>query len=66
MAMTGVPSIIRMAVAYCAQMNNGSRNHVSPGARIMWTVAIKFKPVRIDENPAMNAAIAAQKTALFE
>ena len=33
-AITGVPSTMTRLVAYSAQMNSGSRNHVMPGARI--------------------------------
>ena len=60
--MTGVPRIMTRLVAYCAHTNSGSRNHVRPGARIRWMVTMKLKPVRIDEKPAMNAAIAASVT----
>ena len=30
-----------------------------PGARIRWIVVTKFRPVRMEENPRMNAAISA-------
>ena len=36
-------------------MKSGRRLHVIPGARILCTVAMKFTPVRIDENPMMKA-----------
>ncbi len=55
-----------MLVAYWAQTNSGSRNQVIPGARILWTVTMKFRPVKIDENPTMNAPIAVNNTLLFE
>ncbi len=37
-----------------------------PGARILWTVTMKFRPVRIEEKPAMNTPIAAASTYEFE
>jgi hypothetical protein len=46
-AMTGVPRIITRLVAYCAHTKSGMRNHVIPGARIVWTVTMKFNPVRM-------------------
>jgi len=55
MAMTGVPRTMMILVAYCAQMKSGKRNHVIPGARILWIVTIKLIPVAIEENPAKNA-----------
>ena len=47
-------------------MNSGRRIHVMPGARIVWMVTMKLKPVRIDEKPAMNAAVAASVTLVFD
>ena len=35
-------------------MNSGIRNQVMPGARIVWMVTMKFRPVRIDEKPVMK------------
>jgi hypothetical protein len=35
-------------------MNSGRRSQVSPGACIIWTVTMKFRPVRIEEKPAMK------------
>ena len=35
-------------------MNSGRRNQVMPGARILWIVTMKFRPVRIDEKPVMK------------
>jgi hypothetical protein len=37
-----------------ADLKDGSRNQVNPGARIRWMVAMKFNPVSIEENPAMK------------
>ena len=54
-ASTGVASSCTMLVAYIAQTNSGSRNQVSPGARMRWIVTMKLRPVRIDEKPTMNA-----------
>src|ERR1700680_461290 len=62
-AMTGVPRIKMMLVAYCAQTKSGSRNQVRPGARIVWMVTTKFKPVRMEENPLMKMPMAAGGTA---
>jgi hypothetical protein len=53
-ATTGVPRIITRLVAYWAQTNSGRRNQVIPGARIVCTVTMKFKPVRIEENPLIK------------
>jgi hypothetical protein len=39
---------------------------VRPGARIRWIVTMKLKPVRMDENPAMKAAIAAIVTLVVD
>ena len=47
-------------------MKSGSRNQVIPGARILWMVTTKFKPVRIDENPAMNTPSAIVTTGVCE
>ena len=54
MAMTGVASTMMRLVEYIDQMNSGSRNQVMPGARILWTVTMKFSPVRMELNPAMK------------
>ena len=62
MATTGVPRIWMRLVAYIAQRNSGMRNQVMPGARILWMVTTKFRPVRIEENPAMNTPNAAEST----
>jgi hypothetical protein len=55
-----------MLVAYVDQMNNGSLNHVRPGARIVWIVTMKFRPVNIEENPVMKIPITAATTLLCE
>jgi hypothetical protein len=55
-------SILSMLVAYIDQTKSGSRNHVSPGARMRCTVTMKLKPVRMDENPAMKTPVAASVT----
>jgi len=65
-ATTGVPRTMMMLVAYIDQMKSGSRNQVRPGARMVWTVTMKLRPVRIDENPVMKTPIAASRTLLFE
>ena len=65
-ASTGVAKTSIRLVAYIAQMNSGRRNQVIPGARIEWMVTTKFKPVRIDENPAMNTPVAAANTCEVE
>ena len=35
-----------------------------PGARILWMVTMKFRPVRIDEKPAMNTPSPTASTAV--
>ena len=52
MATTGVPRIWIRLVAYMDQTNSGRRNQVMPGARILWTVTMKFSPVKIELKPA--------------
>ena len=37
-----------------------------PGARMRWTVTMKFRPVRIDEKPVMNTPMAAVVTAVCD
>ncbi len=37
-----------------------------PGARIRWMVTMKFRPVRIDEKPAMNTPRAIGATLVLE
>ena len=66
MASTGVASMITTLVAYIDQTNSGRRNQVSPGARMRWMVTRKFRPVRIDEKPVMNAPSVVAKTFVFE
>jgi hypothetical protein len=43
-------------------VNNGILNQSIPGARMRWMVVMKFNPVRMDENPRMNAAASAGMT----
>ena len=47
-------------------MNSGSRNQVMPGARMVWMVTMKLKPVRIDEKPAMKMPTPVSTTWVFE
>ena len=58
-ASTGVARIWMMLVEYSAQRNRGMRKKLMPGGRSMWTEAMKFTPVRIEEKPRMNTPIAA-------
>ena len=37
-----------------------------PGVRRLCTVTMKFRPVKIDENPVMNTPITTRKTLLLE
>ena len=37
-----------------------------PGARMVWIVTRKFKPVRIEEKPVINTPTTAGATAEFE
>ena len=66
MAMTGVPRTMIRLVAYMPQTKRGILNQVMPGARILWMVTMKFSPVRMEENPAINAAMPARITLLLE
>ena len=43
-----------MLVAYIAHTNSGSRPHVIPGARILWTVTMMLRPVMIELKPVMK------------
>ncbi|MNL51077.1 hypothetical protein D3C87_1741450 [compost metagenome] len=54
MARTGVASTRMTLVAYSAQTKRGKRNQVRPGARIVWVVTMKLRPVRIEEKPTMK------------
>ncbi len=64
MPSTGVASTWISAVAYSAHTNSGRRNQVMPGGRILWIVTMKFRPVKIELNPRMNAPNAAGITAV--
>ena len=66
MASTGVPRTRIRLVAYMDQINSGRRIHVSPGARILCTVMMKFSPVRMDENPEMKIPVAIAMTCSLE
>ena len=65
-ARTGVPSTMMRLVAYCAQTKSGMRSQVIPGQRIVWTVTMMLRPVRIDEKPTTKTPMAAGTTAVFE
>ena len=62
MASTGAASRKMKLVAYSVQTNSGSRHQVRPGARSRWTVTMKFRPVKIDEKPAMTMPISVGTT----
>ena len=51
---TGVASTWMTLVAYKAHRNSGIRNHVIPGGRSVWTVTMKFSPVKIELKPRMK------------
>ena len=55
-ASTGVASTMITLVEYSDQRKSGSRNQVMPGARSRWMVTMKFRPVAIEEKPAMKIA----------
>ena len=61
-ASTGVASTRIRLVAYIAQTKSGRRNQVMPGARSSWIVTMKFRPVKIDEKPAMKMPVATANT----
>ena len=48
---TGVARTWMMLVAYIDQMKSGIRCHVIPGARSLWIVTRKFRPVRMEDIP---------------
>ena len=62
-ASTGVARIWMRAVAYMAHTNSGISNQPMPGARSLWTVAMKFSPVKIEEKPRMKTAAVIRVTA---
>ena len=64
-ASTGVPSTMMMLVAYMDHRNSGMRNQVMPGARILWMVTMKLRPVRIEEKPVMKTPSATGMTCVF-
>ena len=41
---------------------SGKRPQVSPGARIRWTVTMKFKPVKMEAKPAIRTPTASVTT----
>jgi hypothetical protein len=63
---TGVASTMTRLVAYMAQTNSGRRNQVMPGARSMWTEAMKLTPVRMEVKPTTKMPMAASETMLSE
>ena len=65
-ASTGVASTRITLVAYCAHMKSGNRNQMSPGARNLWMVTMKLRPVRIDEKPTMNTPVTTAITCVSE
>ena len=54
-----------MAVEYSAHKNSGILNQVIPGGRIVLIVTMKFRPVKIELNPRMNAPSVAATTTGF-
>ena len=44
----------------------GRRHHVMPGARMVWIVTMKFRPVRIELNPVMKIPMTAADTCELE
>ena len=62
MVMTGVASRKIMLTAYMVHTKIGMRNQVMPGARMVWTVTMKFSPVRMDEKPTMMTPTSASDT----
>ena len=45
------------------QTNSGIWNQPMPGARSLWIVAMKFRPVKMDEKPRTKAAMVIRPTA---
>ena len=54
-----------IAVEYSPHRNSGMRNQVMPGGRSLCTVTMKFRPVKIELKPRMNAPNVAGTTAVF-
>jgi hypothetical protein len=54
-----------MAVAYSDHRNSGMRNQVMPFGRMVWTVAMKLIPVKIELNPRMKTPSVAVITLEF-
>ncbi len=44
------------------QTNIGNRHQYMPGARMRWTVTMKFRPVKMDEKPAITIPTSAGTT----
>jgi hypothetical protein len=53
-ASTGVASTWMMRGGVHAPDEQRQARQCRPGARSLWIVTMKFRPVRIDENPRMN------------
>ena len=62
-ASTGVARIWMTAVEYMPQTNSGISNQPMPGARSLWTVAMKLSPVKIEEKPRTKTAMVIRVTA---
>ena len=56
MPSTGVARTWMTAVEYMPQTNSGISNQPMPGARSLCTVAMKLRPVKIEEKPRTKTA----------
>ena len=62
MASTGVASTRMMLVAYMPRRRVAGGTRSCPGARSLWMVTMKFRPVRIEEKPVMKTPAAVART----
>jgi len=63
-ASTGVARVCMMLTPYIAQTKRGILNHVTPFARIVCVVTMKFTPVMMVDHPRMKTPKTVGTTAL--
>jgi hypothetical protein len=47
-------------------MNSGSRRQYMPGARMVWTVMMKLRPVKMELKPVMKIPMIVRTTLVLE
>src|SRR5262249_1474753 len=65
-ATTGVPRIMTRLAAEFDQMNSGKRNHLSPGAGMVWMGRMDWRAGRIEQKGVMKRRTAGASTQVFE